>query len=542
MDRDRKSSPSALDGLMKKELTRRNVLHGAGAGVVFCAIGNGPGYGDTLSSMLSGGGFGSGNLAPNAVTQIPMFQVDLPIPSVLAPYSSTSGADYYNVDITNGSIDILTGLVNGAGPTDVFGYAPAGGDPTVPGPTIKARSNRRTIVTQNNKLPGGQDSVVHLHGGVTEPASDGHPMDIITPNNSRVYTYHNKQDAATLWYHEHGHGHTAAGVYAGLAAFYLVSDDLEDSLNLPSGEYDIPLFVTDRAFQNNGNFEYAPSLLSAYSGQGWMGLPGVSPTVNLVNGAPNPRLQVQRRKYRFRILNGANARNYNFTLTNPDGLSFQQVGTDVGLLEKPIVRQTLPLAPAERGDVVIDFSSMAVGSTVELRNTAAGIGQINNGRVMRFDVVAGGGSDDFEVRSALAEPKTLPSASIQRTFVLSQGPSNPGHYAQVRNEWQINGMGYDDHRIDIRPRQGTAEIWHFVNKSNFYHPMHVHLGHFKVVSRNGRPVAAHEGGWKDTVLVNSQETVSVLAYFGGFTGRYVYHCHALEHGDLNMMGQMEVTN
>jgi spore coat protein A len=161
-------------------------------------------------------------------------------------------------------------------------------------------------------------------------------------------------------------------------------------------------------------------------------------------------------------------------------------------------------------------------------------------KVMRFEVVSGGGSEDFEVRNRLAEPKVLPAPSTQRTFVLDQGPSDPGHPYAVRNEWQINGRGYDDHRVDVRPRRGTTEIWHFVNKSNFYHPMHMHLGHFKVVSRGGQPV--NEPGWKDTVFVAGRETVSVLAYFGGFTGRYVYHCHALEHGDLNMMGQMEVIN
>jgi FtsP/CotA-like multicopper oxidase with cupredoxin domain len=403
-----------------------------------------------------------------------------------------------------GTAEILPGLQ-----TPILGY-----DGRFPGPTIRATRGRAVEVRQRNA--GGRELNVHLHGGVTPPQFDGHPHDGIPNGTERLYKYPNIQRAATLWYHDHAHGQTAKTLFAGLAAFYVVEDPDEAELDLPQGEYDVPLMIQDRSFNADGSFRYRLDLDRGFRGD----------TI-LVNGAVAPRMRVERRLYRLRFLNASNARAYALALGNNRPLT--QIASDAGLLPKPVKRTSLPLEPAERADVVVDFRDFGIGSKVILHNT---IGEATTQAVMRFDVVRGG-REHARVPKRLTELEDLPPVNAQRGWPLTfQGLGT--------SMWQIAGAGFDALRIDCRPRQGTTELWTFTNNSQRTHPMHLHGYHFRVVSTNGRPPHPGDAAWKDTVAVYPNQTVVVRPYFDYFAGRYVFHCHAAEHGDMSMMGQMEV--
>jgi spore coat protein A len=290
---------------------------------------------------------------------------------------------------------------------------------------------------------------------------------------------------------------------------------LDSLTGLPRGAYDVPIVIADHAFNRDGSFRYADAIDVGFRGD----------TI-LVNGAVSPRMRVKRRKYRLRFLNASNARSYSLRLGR--GRVMTQIAGDGGLLARPVKRRTVPLHPAERVDLVIDFRDYGPGTELVLHNDDGEGGTV---AVMRFDVVRGGGSEDFRVPRRLREQERLPRANADRRWELALG----------LRAWQINGREFDHARIDVTPRHGTTERWTFVNRSNRVHPMHIHGFLFRVLSRSsGRVQAADRLGWKDTVGVLPNETVTVLPWFAPYSGRYVFHCHALEHGDRAMMLQLEL--
>jgi spore coat protein A len=185
--------------------------------------------------------------------------------------------------------------------------------------------------------------VVHLHGGHVPPQSDGYPETTLLPGQSAAYEYPNLQSPATLWYHDHALGITRLNVYMGLAGFYMIRDPAESKLNLPRGRYEIPLVIQDRSFNDDSSLEYPESWEEEFFGD-----------AILVNGKVWPYLDVEPRKYRFRILNGSNSRTYKLALDS--GQAFYQIGTDGGLLEEPVEVKQITLTAGERADVIVDFS------------------------------------------------------------------------------------------------------------------------------------------------------------------------------------------
>jgi FtsP/CotA-like multicopper oxidase with cupredoxin domain len=295
---------------------------------------------------------------------------------------------------------------------------------------------------------------------------------------------------------------------------YVLEDDLERELELPSGDYDVPLVIADHAFHRDGSFRYVENIDVGFRGD----------TI-LVNGAVSPRMRVERRKYRLRLLNGSNSRSYNLRLGR--GRKMVQIAGDGGLLARPVGRRRLLFHPAERVDLVIDFRDYAPGTELVLHNED---GQGGTVAVMRFDVTRGG-SEDFRVPRRMRSQEALPPPSANRTWDLGLGFGG----------WQINGKDFDHNRMDVQPRHGSTERWTFVNRSNRVHPMHIHGFLFRVLERSSGPVHAGDRlGWKDTIGVLPNETVTVLAWFAPYSGRYVFHCHSLEHGDKAMMLQLEV--
>ena len=210
-----------------------------------------------------------------------------------------------------------------------------------------------------------------------------------------------------------------------------------------------------------------------------------------------------------------------------------QIGSDGGLLPgKPVARTSIPLEPAERVDVLVDFRQFGVGSKVVLRNT---VGEPSTTAVMRFDVVKGG-AEEARIPKQLAEEEELPEVNMERSWPLTfQGLAGGG------SVWHIAGGGFSENRIDAKPRQGTTELWTWVNQSERTHPMHLHGYHFRVVSIDGAAAAPRRRGVEGHGARSiAHQTVVVRPYFDYFSGVYVFHCHAAEHGDMSMMGQMEV--
>ncbi len=475
------------------------------------------------------------------------FQAALPIPPVLQPLKSNGEADYYEITQKPGIAHILPGL-----DTPIWGY-----NGIFPGPTIEARSGRKTVVRQINELPVPVST--HLHGGNTPPESDGHPMDLLMPRdasefkasltdsqmlrfmsssglghslhmpmmlNTKEYVYPNNQRASVHWYHDHRMDFTGPQVYKGLAGFYIIKDAVDESLPLPKGDHDIPLMIADRTFNADGSFFYpaidptltkTPGTLGKYY-NGMMG------DTILVNGAVQPYVEVSNTRYRFRILNASNARIYQLALSSNQ--PFIQVGSDGGLLPKPASLQTIRISPAERFDVVIDFSHYPVGTQVILKNL---LGKGQTADIMRFDVVRQE-KDDSHIPSTLAPFETLSpaSATVTRTFQFFYG----------LGMWTINGQYYDPNRADATPKLGATEIWEFTSDGN--HPIHLHQVDFQVLSRDGRAPDPEDAGYKDTVFLKQGEKARVITRFGSYKGLYVFHCHNAEHEDMRMMGQFEV--
>ena len=476
------------------------------------------------------------------------FTVPLPVPPVLEPVRPDDDVDYYEITQKEGEAEILPGLK-----TTVWGY-----DGIFPGPTIEARSGREVVIRQTNELP--VPVVVHLHGGKTPPESDGYPTDLILPKGKgsdhstshshggsqgsnipgggghqghKDYTYPNEQHGATLWYHDHRMDFTGPQVYRGLAGFYLLRDEIEDELPLPKGEKEVPLMICDRTFEEDGSFYY-PSVDPSLQGEhGTLAsaIDGMFGDTVLVNGSPWPFMEVSNIRYRFRILNASNARVYDLALDPPPpgGRPFVQVGSDGGLLEAPVAHDRILASPAERYDVVIDFSRYPVGTEVTLKNLE-GEGRVRD--VMRF-VVARKENDESTVPEKLAPELDFPNpeqAEVTRRFQFIAGGAWGGMST-------INGKIFDADRIDADPRLDSTEIWEI--SADPQHPIHLHLVHFKVLSRNGEPPEPHEAGWKDTVFTRGG-TVRVAARFEGYKGKYVFHCHNLEHEDMMMMANFEV--
>lgn len=464
------------------------------------------------------------------------FAAELPRIPVLQPDRADSSGDFYNVIVRPATARILPSLE-----TPIWGY-----NGIFPGPTVEARVGRPVALHLRNSLL--VPIVNHLHGGRTAPESDGYPTDFILPaggfpaprmhdpmsrpvEGQREYIYANDQRAATLWYHDHRMDFTAPQVWRGLAGLYILRDPEEDRLPLPRGEKEISLVLCDRSFNADGSFRYPaldPSLRGACGvTDPYMG--GVLGDVILVNGAPWPRLEVANVKYRFRILNASNARRYELALDpSPESATpFIQIGSDGGLLASPVAHRTVRIAPSERFDLIIDFSKFPVGSKITLANNN---GDGTGARIMRFDVVRTE-RDESAVPQTLSELGFLrpEDASVTRTFDFS--------YQRSTRTWLINGKPYDPTRMDARPKKDATEIWRL--STDFSHPLHIHLVHFQVLGHSGRP-GPFDAGWKDTIDLGPGQVANLLMRFSGDRGRYVFHCHNLEHEDMSMMGNIEV--
>ncbi len=381
-----------------------------------------------------------------------------------------------------------------------------------PGRTFRVRAGRKVVVRHTNNLDMG--TAAHVHGGCTPANSDGFPTDTLAPGRSRDYTYPNRQRAATLWYHDHAHHMEAEHVFRGLAGLYVIEDPADAGLRLPSGAQDIPIMLRDARFDDQARLVFEQHDFQNRS-------------MILANGRPRPYFPVAARRYRLRFVNASNLRT--FTLRLGKNTEVAQIASDGGLLAAPAAVRSWRMTPGERVEVVVDFGRFPAGSHVFLEDAEAGA-------VVRFDVSrAGAGADTSRVPDRLSAIPALPAATGKRRFVLS--------FDRATGRFLINGRQFDAKRVDTEIKRGTTEVWTVTNDSSGFavpHNFHPHLVQFRVLDRNGRPPAPGEAGVKDTVAVGPGETVRLQATFGPYTGRYVYHCHMIDHSSSGMMAQMKI--
>jgi len=444
----------------------------------------------------------------------------LPIPDILTG-TERDGKQVYDLTMRQGSMAYVPGKQ-----TATFAY---NGD--ILGPTLVVRKGDDVVINVTNQL--GEPTTTHWHGIHLPAVMDGGPHQEIDPGDTWQAQYTIMNEEATFWYHPHLEGMTAEHVYAGLAGLFIVKDPQND-LALPDqyGTDDIPLIVQDKIIDVDGSFNYPGTNF------------GVKGDRILVNGAVTPVLDAPAQWVRFRILNGSNARFYNFGFG--DDRQFHQIGTDGGLLEAPVPLTRLRLSNGERAEILVDFSGQE-NSQVRLMSFSSELGGINpfwnsnaidksNFEIMTINIVPATANPITALPASLATINRLQEAQATRTrpFSLEMGFSGP---------MKINGVSMDMDRIDQTVKVGDTEIWEITNNSDLPHPFHVHDVQFLVLSRDESPPAENESGWKDTVLVMPRETVRIISRFSDFTdpdNPYMFHCHILEHEDAGMMGQFVV--
>lgn len=541
-------------------ITRRDFLRGVGATVGACMLADAWRLAHASTPMIMPARTTAAMLAPPKVplinpTSLARFVDALPVPSIARAESQRNHPAYPGRKLPYHRIEMRECKVvlhRDIPTTRLWAY-----NGQFPGPTIEARRGEPLLIEWINGLPskhflpidhtihGAEHdkpevrAVTHVHGARAPATSDGFPEDWYPPGHSALYHYPNGQDAATLWYHDHAMGITRLNIYAGLFGAYLVRDDDEQALNLPTGDYDVPLMLCDRLVAQDGQLYYPVSEDPAAP---WV----MQCNGNLVlcNGKIYPYFEVEPRRYRFRLINTANTRFFDLSLSHDQPL--QQIASDQGLLSAPLQRTRIELYPAERADVVIDFSDFA-GKSLQLRHQAEGI--------LEFRVRERGGRDTSALPASLrAVPRIDPATAEQnRILTLNETDDANGNAMTML----LDGKRWSD-PVTEKPRQNTIETWSFVNLTGDAHPIHLHLVRFQVIDRRpfdlfawnahrklvftgpALPPESQELGWKDTVRADPGMVTRIAMCFEGEPGRYVWHCHLLEHEDNEMMRPFDV--
>ena len=425
-----------------------------------------------------------------------------------------------------------------SGPTDTLTPLPN----SYLGPIIRVEKNAIVRIHFTNNLT--EPSIIHWHGLHVPEAADGHPRLVIDPGQTYTYTFQILDQPGTYWYHPHPHGRTGPQVYQGLAGLFIITDPQERALNLPQGEFDIPIVLQDRRFDQDAQFLYGNTMMDQMIG--FLG------NTLLVNGSLERTLSLKPQTYRLRFLNGSNSRIYKLAWQDKTPLTI--IGTDGGLLETPIQKDYLTLAPAQRIDLYLNLSDQELDAQKQLIN-------------LPFDTY--GGESSYTVLTLnIDQPADNTPLSILPTQLTTHQTLDPASASNQTSpfqidlqmfqmNWRINGRTFQMEAVtkDETIPLGDTQIWQFNNIAssgmgmmsamNLAHPMHVHGLQFKILERTTDPAyqplaeTLQDGfvdqGWHDTVLVLPGQSVKILLSFQDFTGLYLYHCHNLEHEDMGMM-------
>jgi suppressor of ftsI/bilirubin oxidase len=467
--------------------------------------------------------------------------------------------------------------------TELWAYHAERDGKTYVNPTIRVRTGTEFSAEFANDLD--EETTVHWHGLHVDWRMDGHPFQPVATGATYRYAFSVRDRGGIYWYHPHPHGGTARQTYAGLAGFFLVEDNdqrrLDEALNLRLGETDIPLLIQDKVLDESGNFLYEPDQMALA-----MGYEG---DVVLVNLTPTPYLEVSPRIYRFRLLNGSNARTYRVAFSRVgegELLPYQLIGTDGGLLDRPRAVREVLLSPGERIDILLDLKRFEVGEELVMRSLPF------DPMHREHEMEMGGDMDhmehmghmdhmdmghhhmhhqmgparlpdgsEFHLLRLVMKEKTDYSRSVPET--LSEIPQPDVDEADTRPitismttddggmRWLINGKTHTMDEFPIVVQRGAKEVWEIHNdEKSMPHPAHLHGFQFQILERSGTPdqvahlVVDEKGrlvtdlGFKDTVLLWPGQTVKCTMDFShGFEGEqiYMFHCHILEHETAMML-------
>lgn len=424
---------------------------------------------------------------------------ELAIPAILQP--DIDGI--YHITAQQGEIPFFAQQ-----PTQTYGY-----NGNFLGPVLRFTNGEKITVKITNAL--AEETTLHWHGLEVAEMADGGPHQVIAPQESKTVSYTVSQQAATLWFHPHPLNKTAEQVFKGLAGLVYIDDDQHNNLPNTYGVDDIPLILQDRNFTDDFQLDYSKLKNDD----------GTKGQYSLINGTLNPVLHVRPQLTRLRILNGSNARNYTLHLSNR--ATFYQIATDGGFLNEPVAMQSLKLSPAERAEILIDFSQF--NEPVALVND------------MMSEILP------FTIAGEVTNNKTLPTEPLNNFAITDEERQLPVNKKielyGMADFVEINGKKFDPERIDETQKIHVTEVWEIYNKPDMMggmvHPFHIHGTQFKILSRNGETPPANEYGWKDTFAIASDERVKIAVTFE-HKGIYMYHCHNLEHEDFGMMAQVKV--
>ena len=472
------------------------------------------------------------------------FRAALPVPEVLT-------SAQISLDMAEAEVDILPGR-----PTEMWTY---GG--SFPGPTIRRPAGEATEVTFNHDLPSSAGELsVHLHGGHNTSDDDGQPGGLtdkqpkslyceispglsdkaqgndllIPPGGSRAYEFALMEDgeperAAFQWYHDHRLDNTARNIWRGLAGMWIIDDEVDRGLPLPVGRRDLPLMITDRSFKDDnqltnpfGGFPHAPS-------------DQVTGRHVLVNGAYLPHHHVGARRHRLRVLNASNFRSYNLQLSNRAPM--MQIASESGLLPAPVERERVLVGPGERVELVVDFGRFP-HRDVELLSVRRGGGNDSLGSRAYEGTLM-----QFRVGRRRPDPASVPGTLRPLPDWASEIPPEPQKTWAVGIDgfrWVINGRGYDPSFVEHSPVIGTTERWRLENNTEVAHLVHLHHTDFLTVARDGGQPPRWERCLKDTFFLDPFDSVEVTGHFSDHLGKFVVHCHMLDHEDHGLMSQFEV--
>jgi spore coat protein A, manganese oxidase len=488
-------------------------------------------------------------------SRLASFVDPLPLPVLQRPQGHKSSAlhgavdaPYYAVNIQS----IQSRFHRDLPPTRLWGY----GETSAP-ILFDVRSGEGVLIDWINELPArpflpigaprkGMEMdpptrvVTHMHGARVPSLSDGYPEDWFAPGKHKLCYYPNRQDAAPLWCHDHAMGVSRFNVFAGLMGWYLLRDNTELSLGLPAGRYELPLLLYDRSFDPQGQLYYPNPADEGSWSQEYLG------DAMVVNGKIRPYYDVEPRRYRLRIANTANSRFFSLSLSN--GQEFHVIGSDQGLLEAPVALKRLVLAPAERADLVVDFSG-ARGENIVLRSDTLDL--------MQFRIGSQRVEDASQLPSTLRPVARLGEAQAERTRLLTLDQfDDKNGMAMVM---LLNRRHWSD-PITEQPRLNSTEIWSLANLTQDTHPIHLHMVRFQILDRRAFSVddylatntlplrytdaaeapTPHEMGWKDVVQCPPGMVTRIIVPFQGYAGRYLWHCHILEHESNDMMRPYEI--
>ena len=421
-----------------------------------------------------------------------------------------------------------------------------------PGPLIRRPSGQPTTLTIDHQLPDAGDLTIHHHGNHSSPDNDGQPRPdvMIAPGTQRTYSYDmlvggGPEVGALRWYHDHSHPNTTRNTWMGLLGLFILDDDFDSALPLPRGAYELPLIISDRTF-DSGNQLVSPWSASTNPGAGGVNLrvPGddVTGLTYLVNGVPQPYVQVEARRYRLRILNGSVERPYDLTLSGGGALT--QIGNESGLLRSPAQSSSYPVGPAQRLDLIADFTGLEgknlVLQSVNNQSSTSLATAPASAQLLQFQVVAPTSTDTTSIPTTLRPlpdwVSQLNPDVVDRVWAFGLGADTSG------TAWTVNGRTFDPARIDARPGRNSVETWMLINTTPMpmSHYIHIHGGDWYMLSVNGLTPIGAQDSMGETFTLDPGEMILIGGQFADYEGPYMIHCHMLNHEDHGMMTNFQV--